>query len=147
MVFSFWAIFFVFSTPENSSYVYLLHILLSWIRIRITKAAGSGSALRKTTGSGSAKNECRSTSLPVPVRFSKIIQCCGAGYLYFNQLWEKNIIVYGTDFASIEQIIQIPTELVYSKFVQPWHVIMNIFCTGTRGNFVKKQKWLCIISL
>ena len=33
-------------------------ICLAWIRIRIKKAAGSRSALRKTARSGSAKNEC-----------------------------------------------------------------------------------------
>ena len=40
----------------------MLQILLSWIRIRNSKAAGS--ALRRTTGSGSKKNECGSTALP-----------------------------------------------------------------------------------
>ena len=38
-------------------------ICLSWIRIRILKAAGSGSALRRTAGSGPARNECGSTAL------------------------------------------------------------------------------------
>ena len=38
-------------------------ICLSWIRICIKKAAGSRYALRKTTGSGSAKNECGSSAL------------------------------------------------------------------------------------
>ena len=36
---------------------------LSWIRIRIKRAPGSGSALRKTSGSRSAKNEFGSTAL------------------------------------------------------------------------------------
>ena len=35
----------------------------NWIRIGIFKAAGSGSAFRKTAGSGSAKNVCGSTAL------------------------------------------------------------------------------------
>ena len=39
---------------------------LSWIRIRIKKAAKSESALRKTAGSGSAKQECGSTALVIP---------------------------------------------------------------------------------
>ena len=60
IVFNFWTIFFVFF---NSSWSNLLQILLGWIRIRIYKAAGSGSALRWTVGSGSAKNECGSTAL------------------------------------------------------------------------------------
>ena len=44
----------------------IVHLLcLSWIRIRIFKAAGSGSGsiFRKTAGSGFAKNECGSTAL------------------------------------------------------------------------------------
>ena len=60
IVFNFWTIFFVFF---NSSWSNLLQILLGWIRIRIYKAAGSGSALRWTVGSGLAKNECGSTAL------------------------------------------------------------------------------------
>ena len=47
----------------NSSWSNLLQILLGWIRIRIYKAARSGSALRWTAGPVSAKNECGSTVL------------------------------------------------------------------------------------
>ena len=54
-----------FSTEENSSYCYFLQICFSWIRIRLSvlKAAGYGSAFRKTAGSGSAKKKCGSTAL------------------------------------------------------------------------------------
>ena len=38
--------------------------LFNWIRIYSKSAAGSGSPSRKTAAYGSAKNECRSTSLP-----------------------------------------------------------------------------------
>ena len=50
---------------EKTLHKEFLQILLSWFRIRIKKAAESGSALRKTAGSGfgPAKNECRSTAL------------------------------------------------------------------------------------
>ena len=50
--FTFQQSFLSFSTPENSLYGNFLHILLSRIRIRIKKAAGSGTA----------KNECGSTA-------------------------------------------------------------------------------------
>ena len=39
----------------NSSESNLLQILLDWIRICIFKAAGSGSALKRTPGSGSTQ--------------------------------------------------------------------------------------------
>ena len=42
-----------FSSTENSSEGYFLQIFLSWIQIRINKAAGPVSALRITAGSGS----------------------------------------------------------------------------------------------
>ena len=45
------------------SYRYFFTKFLSWIRIHIKTAAGSGSAIRKTAGSGSAKNECGYTDL------------------------------------------------------------------------------------
>ena len=61
---NFWVIFYVFF---NSSWSNLLQILLGWIRIRIKKAAGSGFALRRTAGSGSAKNESGSTALAVSI--------------------------------------------------------------------------------
>ena len=45
-----------FSTTENSSEGKILQSFLSGTWIRIFKAAESGSAVRKTAGSGSAKN-------------------------------------------------------------------------------------------
>ena len=49
-------LFMFFSTTENSSEGKILQSFLSGTWIRIFKAAGSGSAVRKTAGSGSAKN-------------------------------------------------------------------------------------------
>ena len=79
MVFNFLAIFYVSSTLYK---VNLLQILLSWIRIRIWKAAGSwsGSALKRTAGSGSGyvKNVCGSPAL---------VSSSWNIYPYFKSLW------------------------------------------------------------
>ena len=55
--------FFVFSTIALSLKGNFFTMFFSWIRIRIEKAAGSGSPLKETAGSGSVKNECGSTAL------------------------------------------------------------------------------------
>ena len=84
IVFNFWAVFYVFF---NSSWSYLLQIWLGLIRIRIKKATGSGSALRRTAGSGSAKNKCGSTA-PPPAKYSKLStgkRCCWNKLFWIDQ--------------------------------------------------------------
>ena len=65
-------LFFPTTVQQNFYFVFFYFILKldpdphgksCWIRICIEKAAGSGLALSKTAGSGSAKNEYRSTAL------------------------------------------------------------------------------------
>ena len=65
LFFTFEQYFMFFSTKKTLHKVIFLQICLRWIRIRILKAAGSGSAFRKTAGPGSAKNEWGSTALLV----------------------------------------------------------------------------------
>ena len=48
------------------------------------KAAGSGSALRRTAGSGSAKNECGSTALVYSIGFVRFLFYLSTGTVLHN---------------------------------------------------------------
>ena len=52
----------VYFQLQKTLHKYFVQTFCSWIWIGIKKAAGSGSALRKNVGSGSAINECESTA-------------------------------------------------------------------------------------
>ena len=79
----------------------IFHKFLSWIRIRICYAAGSGSAFRKTAGSGSAKNECGSTALPLFLMifindcmwFNKLILYRQVKNSHHRIIWFKKYII------------------------------------------------------
>ena len=92
--FYFWA-FFLFSSQLHKTLhkVIMLHKLLSWIRIRFKKPVGFGFAtLRKTAGSGSAKNGFGSTALcTFTVQYSHYC----IGLMFFWEKWKLCLSKWG----------------------------------------------------